>query len=157
PVCEAEMQLRAASPRHPAVRDVANHDVLELVLALRRDGGELMRTDELAAFQHIEPPQQLVARRRRRLVPQVRDGSRPKRVPDNRRVLRHTSLGWLELVDARPDQRLEARRDRDRLALAQMPARLVDDALVLEHLDQLFEEERVPARTLEQRFGCWVR
>src|SRR5262249_57319740 len=68
PVGEAEVELRAPALRHPAVRDVADEDVLERVLALLGHRRQFVCANEVASLEHLDAPQQLVARRPRGLV-----------------------------------------------------------------------------------------
>ena len=87
----------------------------------------------------------------------MRDGAGPEGVADDGCVLRHAPLRRLELVDARSDQRLQARGDRNGLAFLQVPTSRIHHTLVHQHLNRLLEEERIPARALQQRLGRRIR
>jgi hypothetical protein len=77
---------------------------------------------------------------------QVLERPRPEDGPDHRRVLRERLLLRRQLVEARPDQRLEACRHRQRLAVA-----FGRRGAGLEHPHGLLEEERVAAGIAEER------
>src|SRR5439155_26940606 len=68
---------------------------------------------------------------------------------DHRRALDRPPLWVAEPIETRSEQRLDRRRDRDRVELADLQGSVrapPDMAVIEEHPDDLLDEERIPVR-----------
>src|SRR5207302_2724806 len=81
PGCEGPVLLRAPGLAHPAVRDVADEDVLETVGAIARDGRPLLGKDELPVQEPVEEPRDVQIGRERL------ERAAPEDATDERRAL----------------------------------------------------------------------
>jgi hypothetical protein len=110
PLGKAHVEVCTTSLRKLRVGDVPDEDVLEGVFDLAGHRGRLVPVDELAPLQLVEAAREpaIVGG-----VPlEVPDRTRPESRSHDRRMLGDPLLPAGELVEARPNQRLEARRHR---------------------------------------------
>ena len=148
PLREPHVQLHAPSLRELSVGDVANQDVLELVLELVGNRRQVPLVNEVATFEPMKVLEQIPV-----LSPlKMRDCAGPEDRANNGRGLRDAFLRAAELVQTRADQSLQARRGRELGSVfREVPAVLVDEARVAKRFHRLFEEERIAARRSQQR------
>ena len=146
------MELCAASLRHLPVGHVPHEDVLERVLLLVGDARLPQVRDEVAVLEHRQAGARIF-RRRPLGRAEMCDRAGPEDRTDHRRVMGEQLLLWLQPVEARADQPLHVRRDRDVAHLVPLPALEVEQPLVAQHLHRLLEEERVAACVGDQRLG----
>lgn len=102
PVGRPQVAVGARGPRQLAVRDVADHQVEELVLRGPRDRRAGLAAHELLAFERVQPLLQLPALAAR----QSREPVAPEHLAEHRRVLHERLLPGRELVEPGRDDAL---------------------------------------------------
>ncbi len=105
------MELGASAFRDLSVRDVPHQDVLERVLVLACDRGDVAVQDEVPTLERLEARWgsgggSLV------VGAEVSDGARPEDRADDGCVVRQLLVASFEPVEPRADQALNARRNR---------------------------------------------
>ena len=137
---------------HLPVGDVPHEDVLERVLLVVGDCRLPQMRDEVATLE-LRKAGARILRRRRFRRPEMCDRPSPEDRTYHRRVVSKLLLLRLQAVEARADQALDARGDRDVAHLVALPAFELEQPLVAQHLHCLLEEERVAAGVGDQRLG----
>ena len=130
PLGEALVQLAARLLRHRVVCSLAEQDVAEAERLVAREERS-MRPDQLPADERLEVD---VDGGTRRLGRRIEHRSAPELLADHRRALEHCPLLRVQPIEACGEQRLNGRRHGE-LALR---------AVLAQHPEHLFEEERIP-------------